>query len=121
MSEFVSMERILSIEKIILGEFDKIPESSDKKNKQDYIQYVFGLIKKDPVEIDLQDLTDINMLKPKIELYDTLRHIKTGRIGVYVEHVNCGEGYMISTDDGKIPRILAGEYNDFELLEEEKP
>jgi len=91
--------------------------SSDKKN----IQHVFGLIKKDPVEVDLQDSTDINMLKPKIKLYDTLRHIKTGRIGIYVEHVNCGEGYMISTDDGKIPRILAGEYNDFEILEKEKP
>lgn len=47
-------------------------------------------------------------------LYQRMRHKKTGVEGVYVEHANIGEGYMMQRDDGK--GIIGGKYDDFEPI-----
>ena len=49
-----------------------------------------------------------------IILGDRLKHLQTGEIGTYVEHVNEGRGYMVRLDSG---RIIACDYDEFEKVE----
>lgn len=50
--------------------------------------------------------------------WQRMRHKKTGKTGIYVEHINIGEGYCMQPDDKS--GIIADKYENFEPIESEK-
>ena len=48
-------------------------------------------------------------------LGERIKHCRTGKYGIYVEHVNIGEGYMMKRDDGE--GIIVGHYSDFDPVD----
>lgn len=46
---------------------------------------------------------------------DTLVYIPTGEKGIYLEHVNEGEGRIVRLDSGK---VVAGRYDEFEKVDD---
>ena len=56
----------------------------------------------------------------RLKVGDPVRHLPTGRTGVYMEHLNVGEGYMVKADDLLHPPVICGPYGDFELVNKSK-